>query len=189
MSNVQRLLAQSFHDQFIAQFVEECEPRKAAMLPSWQDKKAWTTFMLFPDSGFLPRLAAAWAKRTWNEGCILRNEWHKFDLMVLDSSGGKEWWHSTPLVTIEHENDNGIQDEVWKLSCWRSRLKVLVTYHDDDSQSASKRALAQQIIANIERDAESRPEWLLLSAPREWKGALDWQAHEWDGADWRLLSR
>jgi hypothetical protein len=180
-------LAQSFYSQFSDLFVGECEPIKASLLSIWKDKTAWTKFMLDQPSGFLVRVATRWASRTWNEACVPRNEWLKFDLMLLNTSGGKDWWLTVPVVTIEHENDNGIHDEIWKLACWKSRLKVLITYHDNDDQAASKRANAQQIIANIQRDGADQSEWLFLSAPRTWREQLAWQAHEWDGASWRLL--
>ena len=93
-----------------------------------------------------------------------------------------------PILTVEHENDNNIQDEVWKLACWKSRLKVLITYHDDDNQADSKRRLAAEIIQNIQSSYENeRTEWLILSAPRAWGDRLQWRAHEWREGGWRSL--
>jgi hypothetical protein len=95
-----------------------------------------------------------------------------------------------PVLTIEHENDNQIQDEVWKLACWRSRLKVLITYHDHETQEHEKRVLAAGIISSVQAEddkAEWLVVWLLLSALRTWRLALPWTAHEWSASGWRLV--
>lgn len=173
---------------FLEAFERQCESNRAAMIPIWESKTAWTGFMLKPNEGFLGRVAKAWAGRCLNEPCIERNEWHKFDLMLLTAPPGKEWWRCVPVVTIEHENDDAIHDEVWKLACWRSRLKVLVTYHNSDSSAAEKRARAREIITNIQGACDDGAEWLMLSAPREWGDRLAWTGHEWTGDDWKALT-
>lgn len=187
--SVERKLAKTFYSCFVESFAAECETDKATLLPLWREKSSWTRHMLDPDIGFLIRTARKWADRNWNERCTSRNEWLKFDLMLVDPTAGKEWWLTVPVVTIEHENDNGIHDEVWKLACWKSRLKVLVTYHNHEGQASEKRAAAKRIIANIQRTYDSdAAEWLLLSAPRDWIGQLGWLAHDWDGSDWRQIT-
>jgi len=117
--------AGAFYALFLEAFANECEPNKAGLLPVWSDETSWTNFMLAPNEGFLARVAREWARRRLNQTCIERNEWHKFDLMLLVAEQGNEWWRCVPVVTIEHENGDGIHDEVWKLACWQSRLRCL----------------------------------------------------------------
>ena len=176
--------AAKFYQLFLDRFREECESNRADLLLKWKDKASWTTFMLEKDAGFLSRAAGAWAKCHSIAPFNVKHEWHKFDLMLVKQDADAPWWCSAPLLTIEHENDNGIQDEVWKLACWRSELKVLVTYHDHEAQEDEKRALAADIIVSIQSDEE----WLLLSAPRTWRDRLAWTAHEWSESAWRALS-
>lgn len=180
-------LARHFYQLFLDRFSTECESNRAAVLPIWKDKASWTALMLAKDTGFLSRTADAWAARHFNAPCSVKHEWHKFDLMLVSADPGSPWWRSVPILTIEHENDNGIQDEVWKLACWRSKLKVLITYHDHEAQEGEKRALASDIIASIQSDDDDA-EWLLLSAPRTWRDRLAWSAHEWTGSAWHALS-
>ena len=188
MSNLNtQPLAQVFFEIFQEDFGREIEARKSELLPIWKDSARWTELMLGP-TGFLSKVATAWASRTSNEQCASKNEWHKFDLMLVSTTGGQEWWQSVPLLTIEHENGDHIQDEVWKLACWRSRLKVLITYHNEHGHEERKRLLSAEIIRNVQSTYDDeRTEWLLLSASRTWKDRMDWSGHEWQDGGWRRL--
>lgn len=183
MARDERGLALLFCAFFFERFERECEDFRDSMIPKWEESKLWTKFMLDPEQGLLARVANDWSQRTFNRNCNTKSEWHKFDLMLVDCKAGSDWWMSVPLVTIEHENGDGIQDEVWKLACWTSRLKVLMTYHDTPRKAGDKRARAASIINNIHPDGDAA-EWLFLSAPRTWGRKLDWEAHEWGNSDW-----
>lgn len=188
MSNANgRELACSFYTEFVARFEAECEAVRASMIPLWEDSAAWTRHMLASDSGLLVRVATDWAQRGFNVKCDAKGEWSKFDLMLLDRTAGDEWWLSVPLATIEHENGDAIQDEVWKLACWTSRLKVLVTYDQTPEKAEEKRARAARIIRNIHPDGDVA-EWLMMSAPRKWGERLAWEGYQWGGDHWVSIS-
>ncbi len=182
----ERRLARLFCSFFFERFEGECEAVRDSMIPQWEKSKNWTDFMLNSEGGLLVRVAKDWSRRMFNTICETKSEWHKFDLMLVDCTAGDEWWMSVPLVTMEHENGDGIHDEVWKLACWTSRLKVLMTYHNEPSKADEKRAKAACIIRNIHPSGDTA-EWLLLSALRTWGAKLDWQAHEWGGDDWIVI--
>ena len=127
MARNERNLARSFHDLFLDRFNRECESVRTELLPVWKDSAAWTKFMLGPEQGFLTRTATDWTRRNLNLRCDAKSDWANFDLMLVDSTAGDEWWLSVPIVTIEHENNDTIHDEVWKLACWnRHRHGVFV---------------------------------------------------------------
>jgi hypothetical protein len=65
-------------------------------------------------------------------------EWNKYDLLGvrrvsqlpngLREKAQKESWLKFVEVAIEHENNDDVENEVWKLCQFRAKLKVLVFY-------------------------------------------------------------
>ena len=76
-----------------------------------------------------------------------KREWYTIDALFVsgeelvyppnspaDSRGERLWYPSQLDVLIEVENDERLEEEMWKLLFWRSGLKVLVGYdfYDDE---------------------------------------------------------
>ncbi|HVY84312.1 MAG TPA: hypothetical protein VG943_04205 [Caulobacterales bacterium] len=185
-----RILASTFLCAFRTRFDELCAAQAGAP-PFWTNDTAWTKFMLRDDRSFLKVVSEDWAKSARPSlQHAIECEWLKFDLMVISpgQAASEPWWRSIPILTIEHENGDGIHDEIWKLACWRSLLKVLITYHADDPTLQSKLEVAKQIIGAVEAEyGDDGSEWLFLSAPRSFSGPRAWVANTWSRGAWELL--
>lgn len=186
-------LATSFRDHFQRRFHEACADPQREAGACWRDSKAWTRFMLHEADGVTFNAACDWAEENIGPSkYAVRREWRKFDLMVISpppGSGG-EWWRSAPRLTLEHENNDDTHVEVWNLACWRSPLKVLVSYHQDHATLERKLGVARDVLVSIAAEVgPSSSEFLFMSAPRTFGSGPTWACFEWAGSDWRDISR
>lgn len=91
------------------------------------------------------------------------------------------------MLALEHENNDDTHIESWNLACWRSSLKVLVTYHEDEATSVAKlKSTGEIIMAADAKLGPSGSEFLFMTAPRTFGSKLAWQGFIWSGVDWEL---
>jgi hypothetical protein len=88
-------------------------------------------------------------------------EWNKYDLLGvrqisllpdgLSDNAKQEFWLKFVEIAIEHENNDDVETEVWKLCQLRAKLKVLVFYDfaqnsADEESNCSDRSFAAKVI-------------------------------------------
>lgn len=183
-------LSKSFVESFIATFERRCAQNEADFRSCWTNSTAWTALMLRNDDALFVDAAKSWAQTNLGDDASVHREWRKLDLMVVSPKLGEsgEWWKTTPVLILEHENNDDTYVEAWNLACWRSALKVLITYHQNESILASKLKHTGDILSAFDgRFCCADTEFLFLSAPRTFGPRLAWEGYDWREGSWHKL--
>ena len=136
------ITAQEFERAFRSQWEEERDSREEdikALSSNWNNNKAWTKFMLKGNKAFLYKVLQNLEKKDID---FSREKGNKFDGIYHRRESFYRGYYYPPCmdVLIEHENDEYIEEEMWKLLMWRSPLKVLVCYDwAEDEKTTCKR--------------------------------------------------
>ncbi|MBE2294478.1 MAG: hypothetical protein IAF00_05980 [Phycisphaerales bacterium] len=179
-------------DEFFSAFQVEwrrfCSQEHITGLTPWRDgRKSWTQKMLGNPNGFFHRVMYRLIRddrhlEYWTER-------YSVDALYM---GGKSLHNNNPSyplevhALIEHEFDEDLETEMWKLLHWRAPLKVIVSYDwaEDEKTNKAKQNFLRDKIACL-RDMQSRvnafhpecsdTEYLFIMSYREMRdGKLSW---------------
>ena len=124
--------AQDFLNAFSQQWCADRKRRRQAIQHAYQDDERWTDYMLgehrpdFPNT-FLDRLAKKLSQKALRERQNLDVVY--YTKTARNAPQDKDMIRPACLnVIIEHENDEDVEKEMWKLLMWRAPLKVLIFY-------------------------------------------------------------
>jgi hypothetical protein len=180
------IFARIFVEEFCARAQREGQ-RFSAM---WHEGgPTWTAIMVHaPDQdSVLARTSRRWRCEVNGNDDISVHHWYTVDLMAVTPplQTVTDYWDTSPVALIEHENGKDIETELWKLAHWRAPLKVLVFYRlADDPWLDRKFEQAQRIVAAAQSpQAEVGVEYLLLAGCRE-KQRLAWRAETYRSESW-----
>lgn len=97
------------------------------------------TAAMLGSEGVMPKVCERLSKQT-GHALEYKQEWYTIDALFVsgkeliypdsdaDSKGHRLWYPSKLDVIVEHENDEKIEEELWKLLFWHAGLKVLIGY-------------------------------------------------------------
>jgi hypothetical protein len=180
------IFARTFVEEFCARAQREGQ-RFSAM---WREGgPAWTALMVHaPDQdSVLARTLKLWRLEIHGDDRISLHHWYTVDLMAIAPplQTVTDYWDTSPVALVEHENAKDIETELWKLAHWRAPLKVLVFYRlANDPWLDRKFEQAQRIVAAAQSPlAEIGVEYLLLAGCRE-KQRVSWRAETWRNGHW-----
>lgn len=111
-----------------------------AVIPStgpYPDLAIWENFVIGP-SGLLVSIMAQLTSKV--PLLTYKREFHRFDVAYVAGQNlfGQGLWNPSEVhVLIEHEMNNDVEKEMWKLIHWRAPLKVLITYDWADTQKTN----------------------------------------------------
>jgi hypothetical protein len=127
-------------------------------------RKQWTEYILSKESGLLSQMTSSFHKIDPN--MVYTREWYTVDGLFI---GGSEliregsWGYPSSIYTIvEHELDENIEEEIWKLAHWRCPLKVLILYdwaENDKSTTARTTFLDKKLNKAFSMIAEISSHW------------------------------
>lgn len=187
--NAKHITAKEFYDAFLAEwncFVEN-EPSITGLTP-YEDRTSWTKRIQDP-GGFLNRVMNRLSNT--ERPLYYRTEWYFVDALYV---GGVDLYQnnysypSSVNALIEHEFDEDLETEMWKLIHWRSPLKIIINYDWSDAEKttdARKNYLSNKItklremlsIVNHFQPEDTNTEYLLLIARRsEINSPITWRA-------------
>lgn len=205
-----------YRDQFLQAFADAFAARLStdpAADAAFSNATPWTAIMLGKgERECLLRDAAKRYAVSINEPSFsIHEQWYTLDLLMVSPSydGTRDYWQTKTLLTIEHENGDDVETEMWKLAHWRSPLSVLVFYDFNESDLTDKiytrdkstpnvaqrdwltkkLSILSRIVSDVDPGDASRH--LLLIGNRAASG-LAWRYSSWDGEAFgapRLLSR
>ena len=105
-------------------------------------RKIWTEFILNKEDGLLSKMTSHLLALDPN--MAYTREWYTVDGLFIGGSEllreGSWGYPSAVYALIEHELDENIEEEVWKLAHWRCPLKVLFFYDwaENDKRTDAK---------------------------------------------------
>lgn len=100
------------------------------ILVAYPDYKQRTAYMLGREDSFLSRLSKKLC-------CAMAREWYKLDAVFYDENQNlchRGMYPACFHVIVEHENNDDVETEMWKLLMFRSPLKVLIFYDWSENQ-------------------------------------------------------
>lgn len=119
-----------------------------------------------------------------------KREWYTIDALFVSgkeliypdgsvaSDGHRLWYPSRLDVLVEHENDEKLEEEMWKLLFWHAKLKVIIGYDFCDNEYDEKLGRGQ---SGAKRDWAPGKIQQLRGMLREVHGA------DGDGAEYLLV--
>lgn len=148
---------------------------------------AWTDYILNSETGLLSEIAKHF-ERIEPEIAYYR-EVYTIDALFVGGPalfGTGLGYPSKLMALIEHENNDLIEEEMWKLLFWRSPLKILMCYDWNESEktNASRRSWVSSKIdllhsmlmsADDFHHEDPRTEYLLLIGNRSESNTLQWK--------------
>jgi hypothetical protein len=182
-----RITANEFYAAFQAEWTALCASEPITGLTPFESRGAWTQRIQKKD-GFLYRVM----KRLVNEARPLeyRTEWYFVDALYVGGEnmyGDNLSYPSEVHALVEHEFDEDLETEMWKLIHWRSPLKVIITYDwaDDEKTTdqrknylTNKASKLRSMLASVNRfhPESTDTEYLLLMASRvRHDGPITWR--------------
>ena len=192
------MLAEKFRCAFEREWNERVQNRaeRTKVACAFQKSTPWTRYMLGSDIeplGFLQALGDSLKRR-------VSKNWYSLDCVFYRDKPnliGSGTYPAGLDVIIEHENEEKVEEEMWKLLMWRAPLKVLMFYDYTEEDKARNPYHAQWLTEKLEelrsmaeqmheRWPEHRNnEYLLLvgCAPR--RGEVPrWRAFTFDAFQW-----
>lgn len=163
---------------------------KAKAISPFEGRTDWTAAML-KEGGFFNRVMG----RLDPQGLSLkyRTEWYTVDALFV---GGEDLFRENHMypssveVLIEHEFDENLEEEMWKLLHWRAPLKVIVAYDWSEEEKITSSRKAEWIPERIDRlkkmllrvneffSENPATEYLLIIACRDKADdPIEWQTH------------
>ena len=118
-----KVSAKRFRDGFSQQWKEDAA-KTNDIIDAYRCNKTWTKYMLGKEDSFLSRLSE---KLSY----AMAREWYTLDVTYYDEDQNlyRDGGYPACLhVIVEHENENDVETEMWKLLMFRSPLKVLIFY-------------------------------------------------------------
>ena len=139
-------------EEFLKAFSTEWSMRvrqtdKATIIKAFNFDNTWTEFMLSGTDAFLYKICQ-------QLNMNYAEEWYRSDALFVSGENTHQeglMYPSCVAVCIEHENAENVEEEMWKLLFWRSRLKVLIfyDYHADAKTSPSRKNWLETKINNL----------------------------------------
>jgi hypothetical protein len=178
-------------DEFFTAFLDEWEILTSQEIITgatpWDSKSAWTEKML-GQGGFFNRIMTRLIRD--NRYIEYRTEWYSVDALYVGgkSTYGNELAYPSEVhALIEHEFEEDLETEMWKLIHWRAPLKVIVGYDWADNEKTTKnrqnfaehkiakvRAMKSEVDAFLSESAET--EYLFIIARRtQHDSDITWQ--------------
>ena len=127
-------------------------------------RKLWTEYMLSKEGGLLSKMTSAF--HAIDPNIAYTCQWYTVDGLFI---GGSElfregsWGYPSSLYAlVEHELDENIEEEIWKLAYWRCPLKILFFYdwaENDKSTDARANFLAKKLTKAFSMIAEISKYW------------------------------
>jgi len=194
-----------YHEAFLQAFADAFAARMStdpAATAAFADATPWTAIMLGKgEPECLLRDAARRFAANINEPAFsLHEQWYTLDLLMVTPSydDTRDYWQTRTLLTIEHENGDDVETEMWKLAHWRSPLSVLVFYDFNESDLTdkiytrdkttpnvaqrdwltAKLSILSEIVRNVDPSEASRH--LLLIGHKAASG-FAWRHSTWEG--------
>lgn len=173
------MAAEVFRHVFFDEFKRRAAIEGPTFAALWHaGGSAWTSLMVHSsdESSVLERTVTRWAKEVATEVSLHR--WYTIDLIaVAPPFKNGDYWHSKPVVLVEHENAKDVETETWKLAYWRAPLKVLVFYLFENNNwlNAKVEAIKRIVESSQASSPEENVEYLLMAGCRI-GGALTWRS-------------
>jgi hypothetical protein len=102
-------------------------------------RKQWTEYILSKENGLLSQMTSTFRKVDPN--MAYTREWYTVDGLFIGGSEllreGSWGYPSSIYALVEHELDENIEEEIWKLAHWRCPLKVLIFYDWAESDKST----------------------------------------------------
>lgn len=133
-----KISLEAFRDEFAKQWEIETSKDMKGILKKFPLDEEWTDFMQ-EDDGFLKTLM-----KNLDSKALLtyKKEDSKIDAMYVGGKGQfglSDTAYPPALCTmIEHENGDHPEQEMWKLTFWRSPLKVIIFYDHPKDEFESR---------------------------------------------------
>jgi len=194
-----------YHDQFLQAFADAFAARMStdpAADAAFADATPWTAIMLGKgERECLLRDAAKRYAASINEPSFsIHEQWYTLDLLMVSPSydDTRDYWQTKTLLTVEHENGDDVETEMWKLAHWRSPLSVLVFYDFNEGDLTDKIYTRDKTTPNVAQrdwltkklsilsgivsdvDSEEASRHLLIIGHRAASG-LAWRYSTWSG--------
>ena len=175
-----------FLEAFSEQWREDVLRQKDKIYSNFPKNSEWTKFMQ-PKEGFLNRLM-----NRLPGSLHYRTEYYTIDSLYISGNDllkKKELsYPSEVCVLIEHENQDKVEEEMWKLAYWRAPLKVIIFY--DYNDKAKENNLRKQawliekisdlvemlkVINNYYSENEDTEYLFIVGARKEAQGEIYWK--------------
>ena len=197
------ITAQQFERAFCSQWEADKQSCEKAIHDAYNGPwKNWTKFMLGAKDGdgrdaFFYRVLQKLKK----DIDFSREKGNKFDGVYHRRESFYKGYYYPPCmdVLIEHENDEYIEKEMWKLLMWRSPLKVLVCYDWDESEKTTcKRVkwlknkldeladMAKQVNETWEEAEDT--EYLIVIGNQDSDNNIIWEFKKLDKNDYKWIN-
>lgn len=147
-------------ETFLEAFVEAETAHRDALQAVYKTRPARTRLML--DRGGVLNDVCRRLESRLGLGLEYKKEWYTIDALFVsgeelryeagstDRHGHRLWYPSRLDVLIEHENDEMIEEEMWKLLFWHADLKVLIAYDYCDDEHAERARIGKHQFAKGE---------------------------------------
>lgn len=171
-------------DAISAHAIDDAEARKTLFLDcfrkSWLSRLAaepdvlskysgsgWTRVMLGgpgEPEGVLQSASQSYAEQL-GEACSVQTQWYTLDLSLVapPCRGATEYWQTRTVLSVEHENGDDVETEMWKLAHWRSPLSVCVFYDFNEGKLDEKIYRGDHSVGDVQRRAWLTQKLQLLS--------------------------
>lgn len=134
-----KITADEFFTVFLHEWGQLTKEEVISGATPWDGRAAWTERML-GHTGFFNRVMNGLNREGRN--LEYHTEWYSIDALYVGGKGlyGKGLSYPSEIhVLIEHEFDEDVETELWKLAHWRSPLKVIVIYDWADSEKTTEK--------------------------------------------------
>ena len=134
-----KVTARQFCKVFHELWDKEEKNKREDILSRYPYKKPWTKFMLGSRDSFLERVSKIFVSN--GQSFKMAREWMKMDCVYYKEEPNLIKYDKYPAcldVYIEHENEENVEREMWKLLLCRSPLKVLIFYDHPEYDKNTK---------------------------------------------------
>lgn len=173
-----RITADEFFEAFQQEWNALCAQEAITGLTPWEGKAAWTARVL-NKGGLLNRVMERLIRP--DRELEYRTEWYSVDALYVggeDIYGDGRSYPSEVHALIEHEFNEDLETEMWKLLHWRAPLKVIIGYDwaDDEKTTDARKQYRQNKISklrsmqsavNMFHPEAERTEYLFMMATRK----------------------
>lgn len=181
-----KITANEFITAFQSEWNSHCTVKAISGIAPFDNRAAWTRMMQDRD-GFLHRVMQRLVNQ--NRRLEYKTEWYSVDALYV---GGDDIYlknlsyPSEVHALIEHEFNEDLETEMWKLIHWRAPLKVIISYDwavKDKTTDQRRNYLSDKVAklrsmldsVNIFHSESSETEYVFLIASRvTHNGPITW---------------
>ena len=181
-------------EQFLRAFADEWQARLSSqrdeLMSAYVNNKTWTDYMLSHGgflNGVMERLRPLVGRlEYWKEVYTIDALFVGGEALFKNDLNYPSQLH----VLIEHENDQVLEEEMWKLIFWRSPLKVLICYdwHENKKTTGKRRTWLSDKLGVLRKMLETANQRFPESNETEYVFIIGNRENEQSDVTWKWAS-